>query len=239
MEKNKKISRETNATKLFADDLNHVKKIVKKNRYTDKRFESHSSTIRYYVELGIQAENSSDSGANNLDRAVINSTATDALRVEVLQLNEIIENLSATVKTLSANQTDYFACSTKKLQSLEASLANNLSEVSSQLNSDSEGIVKRLDRTEKTDSAMLHNLIVLRSVFYIFLLGYQTEKIKPGKDNLNKWGKLIEVAHQQANRLSIDEIKASASEELESAMIREMAKTIFREVMSHPEPEMR
>ena len=238
MEKNKKISRETNATKLFADDLNHVKKIVKKNRYTDKRFESHSSAIRYYVELGIRAENSSDSMANNLDQAVINLSAADALRKEISRLNEIIENLSATMKTLSANQTDYFADSTEKLRSIETSLANDLREISSQLARDSEGVSKRLERTEKTDSATLHNLIVLRSVFYVFLLGYRTDKIKPGKDNLQKWGKLIDVAHREANRLSVKEIKAATGGVVESAVIREMATAIFKEVMHHSEPEM-
>lgn len=238
MEKTKKISNETAATKLFSEDYQHIKKLVKKKRFTDKRFESNSAAIRYYVELGIAAENPVEDEGKNLDQEVINFSQRDALRDELIPLTVALENLFGAVKTLSVNQADYFSNSAAHLHRIEAHLERGIKEISRQLVTSLESIYSQLDENGKTGDETLRHLIVLRSIFYIFLLGYQTGKIEPGTDNLEKWNSIIDLAHKKANELSLDEVKSLTAENAESKVVQRMANEIFEATRKLPMPGM-
>jgi len=237
MEKVKKISKEPANTRLFSKDSEHIKKLVKRNRYTDKRFDSSSSAIRYYVELGIAAENPVEDAGKSLDQKVINLSQRDALREELNPLTNAVENLFGAIKTLGVDQADYFTDSATHLNRIEAHLERGIKEISRQLITSLESIYAQLDGSGKTGEETLRNLIVLRSVFYVFLLGHKTGKIEPGKENLVKWNRMINLAHEKANELSMKEVKMLSSEALEAVTIQNMAQEIFRQVNALPEPK--
>ena len=241
MEKAKKISKETTATRLFSKDSDHIKKLVRKNRFTDKRFENNSAAIRYYVELGIAAENSAEypvkNTDKNLDREIINSEQEDVVREDLIPLTNTVENLFGAIKILGANQAEYFTNSATQLSRIETHLERGIKEISRQLITSLESIYAQFDQSEKTGNETLRNLIVLRSVFYIFLLGHKTGKIEPGRENIGKWNQVIKLAHEKANGLSIKEVKMLSSAVLEANTIQSMAAEIFRQVNALPEPK--
>ena len=236
MDKAKKISKEPAGTKLFSKDSEHIKKMVKKRGVTDKRFDSNSSAIRYYVELGIAAENSPEDAGESLDQMIINSSQKNVLGEELISLTNAVGNLFAAIKTLGVNQADHFTESAAHLNRIEAHLERGIKEISRQLITSLESIYTQLDRGNKTGDETLRNLIVLRSVFYVFLLGHKMGRIEPGKENLVKWDRIISLAHEKANQLSVKEIQLLANDALESTVIQKMAGDIFREVASLPEP---
>jgi len=79
------------------------------------------------------------------------------------------------------------------------------------------------------------NIIVLRNIIYIFLLGFKTGRIEPGKDNTIKWQRIIKRAHKHANKLSIIEVNKLAGESVE--VIKKISAAIFGEVLTLPEPK--
>lgn len=237
MEKVRKISKEPAVTRLFSKDSEHIKKLVKKNRYTDKRFDSSSSAIRYYVELGIAAENPVENSAEDLKHRIIRSSQKNIIGEQLVPLTEAIEILFERMKIFDKNQADYFTNSATHLNRIEAHLERGVKEISRQFITSLESIYAQLDGSGKTGDETLRNLIVLRSVFYIFLIGHKTGKIEPGKENLVKWNRMINLAHEKANELSIKEVKMLNGETLEATVIQKMAGDIFRQVASLPEPK--
>lgn len=79
----------------------------------------------------------------------------------------------------------------------------------------------------KKGNVTLPDWIVLQRVFFVFLLGHKTGKIESGKENIVKWSRMINLAHEKANELSIKEFKLLSSEGLEAGTIQNMAQEIF------------
>lgn len=235
MDKVKKISKEPAGTKLFLKDSEHIKKLVKKYRYTDKRFESSSAAIRYYVELGIAAENPVENSAEDLKHKIVLSSQKNIVDEQLVPLTEAIEILFERMKIFDKNQTDYFTDSATHLNRIEAHLERGIKDISRQLLVTSlESIYAQFDGSGKIGEETLRNLIVLRTVFYVFLLGHKTGKTESVKENIVKWSRMINLAHEKANELSMNEVKMLSSEVLEGAIIQNMAREIFRQVNALP-----
>ena len=91
---------------------------------------------------------------------------------------------------------------------------------------------------QKTGEDAFRNIIVLRSIIYVFLLGHRTGRIVSGDENLRLWGKIIEVAHHKANALSVEEVKRLATGTVEARVITRIASEIFDEIQKLPPVEM-
>lgn len=222
----KQISRTSNFTKLFVGDKMHIKEMVKEYRLTDKRFESEAAAVRYFVHVGIAAQSATEDLNNSLDNAIIRNSIKEAVRKELSFHSAHIEKLQNMMEEYSRNNDDNFGDIARRTDTLEAKIDRGF-----------EGIINFLKTILTTSEHALRNIIVLRSIIYVFFLGHKTGRIEPGKENLVKWNKLINLAHEQANKLSVKEIQMLANETLEATVIQKMAGDIFRQVASLPEPK--
>lgn len=120
MAQDKPISKGSMGTRLFSKNEIHIKKMVKKNGSGDKRFKDDSAAIRYYVELGIAAENNAVEASENLVNSIFRRDQKQAVAEHLSPLAEAINILWEAVKTLDANQADYFTRAEEKFEKLES-----------------------------------------------------------------------------------------------------------------------
>lgn len=120
MSKTKTIGKENMGTRLFTTDEAYIKSIVKKNRFIDKRFENNSAAIRYYVELGIAAQNNAVEASENLVNSILRRDQKHAVAEHLSPLITGINTLWEAVKTLDANQDYYFTRAEQRLEKLES-----------------------------------------------------------------------------------------------------------------------
>lgn len=185
-----------------------------------------SAAIRYYVHVGIAAETATQDLRGSLDNTIIRNSIKDAVRYELKSHSGHIENLIEAVKELiSKNEMSF------------GDVARRTTDIETRLEGGVEKILTNLGSIHVTTTESLRNIIVMRTIFYIFLLGYKTGKIKPGEENINKWHSIVTLTHEMANALSIDEVKMISADNLETKYIRHMAAQIFRAIQALPQPE--
>jgi hypothetical protein len=223
----KSISKNSNFVKLFVGDKIHIANMIKENKHIDPRFADYSAAIRYYVHLGITAETATNDLRNSLDNTIVKQSQKEAVRNELKPLVNLIENLINTVVETTERSSQFFADVTKRTEIIEG-----------KIDQASETIINLLKSILITGENALRNVIVLRSIIYIFFLGHKTGKIAPGKENLIKWNKMITLAHQHANKLSIAEVNLLSGEIVEAEIIQKMASDIFKQINSLPEPQI-
>lgn len=225
MAKLKRVSKISNYTKLFVGDKNHIGKMVREFRTTDKRFETEAAAVRYYVHLGVVSEAATEDLSNSLNHSIVKNSIAAAVEKELSKHSAHIEKLQNLVEDSIAKNEGNFNDIAIRTTSIEIRLDTGF-----------EPVINLLKSLLKTGEQTLRNLIVLRSIFYVFFLGHQTGRIEPGKENLQKWNRMINLVHQKANALSLDEIKMLSGDRMETEIIRNMASEIFREVLRLPQP---
>ncbi|MCY7375515.1 MAG: hypothetical protein LH472_06040 [Pyrinomonadaceae bacterium] len=206
-------------------DKNHIGRMVREFKSIDKRFETEAAAVRYYVHIGIVAESATEDLSNNLNHSIIQRSIKLAVEKQLVAQSNHIEILQNLIKESTAKNEDNFSDIARRTSSIETKLDNGF-----------ELIVRLLNGILSTGEQALRNIIVLRSIFYVFFLGHQTGRIAPGKENFMKWSTLINLAHDRANQLSIQEVKLLNSETLESTVIQKMASDIFMEIAHLPQP---
>lgn len=222
----KRVSKTSNYVKLFIGDRIHISNMIKEHKRDDPKFADYSAAIRYYVHLGIAAETATSDLRNSLDNTIVRQSQKEAVRDELKPLANLIENLTNKVTESVEKNSEFFADVSKRTEIIE-----------SKLDIASEKIINLLNSILITGENALRNIIVLRSIIYIFFLGLRTGKIEPGKENLVKWNKMITLAHKKANSLSIAEVNQLHEETLEAEVIQRFSSEIFKEVNALPEPE--
>lgn len=225
MAKLKRVSKISNFTKLFVGDKNHIGKMVREFKMTDKRFETEAAAVRYYVHLGIVSEAATEDLSNSLNHSIVKNSISTAVEKELSKHSAHIEKLQNLVEDSIAKNEGNFN-----------DIAIRTTSIETKLDAGFETVINLLKSLLKTGEQTLRNLIVLRSIFYVFFLGHQTGRIEPGKENLQKWNRMINLAHQKANALSVDEIKMLSGDVMETDVIRKMASEIFKEVIALPQP---
>ena len=220
----KSISKSPQYTRLFVGDKMHISNMVKELGKDDKKFENPAAAIRYYVHVGIAAETATSDLRNSLDNTIIKASQKDAVRFELKPLANVIEQLVNRTKETEEETARLFQ-----------DLALRTTQIENKIDAGFESLSRQMQKLLMNGEYSLRTLIVLRCVMYIFLLGLQTGKIEPGKENIQRWGQIIKVAHDRANRLSNDEIKMITNGLIESQKIREMATEIIKEVIVQPD----
>jgi hypothetical protein len=205
----------------------HIKQMVKEFKSTDERFKNETNAIRYFVHLGISAQQATENLRNSLDNTIVKNSIKETVRKE-------ISFHSAHIETLESLIEDF----TEKTEANFQEIARRTNSIEDQINSTKEIILKSLNYGVSTGEHALRNLIVLRSIFYVFFLGYRTGRITPGKENLTTWHRIIELAHKKANELSIKEINLISADVVESVVIKQMADEIYKDITRLPEPMM-
>ena len=215
----------------------HISKMIKELGKDDKKFENPAAAIRHYVHLGIAAETATSDLRNSLDNTIVKQSQKEAVRNELKPLSEIIEKLINTIKESKEENSQFFTDVAKRTEIIETKIERANENIAAAIEQGNNSILEMMKSVLLTGEQTLRNLIVLRSIIYVFALGHKTGKIEPGKENLIKWNNLIALAHHRANQLSIAEVKMLSSEVLEAHIIQEMASDIFRQINSLPQPE--
>ncbi|HLM59636.1 MAG TPA: hypothetical protein VK308_02420 [Pyrinomonadaceae bacterium] len=227
MPKYKNVSRTNNTVHLYVGDKMHIKEMVKEFKKDDPRFSTESSAIRYYVHLGISTQRTTEDLKGNLDNAIIKKAIETAVRAELKFHSEHIEKLQNIVESFEQTTGGNFADLVKRTTIIEDKLDRGF-----------ESVINALKNILTTGENALRNLIVLRSILYVFLLGHKTGRIEPGKENIIKWQRIIKRAHEHANKLSVIEVKNLTNEMVEAQVIERISADIFREVLSLPEAKI-
>lgn len=242
------ISKNNVSTRLYYSSKMHITKMVKDFRFTDPNFGSPAAAIRHYVQHGIQAESATSDVRHALENTTVKNSIKNGLREELKSHTNNIKKFDETMTNSLAEFRDLFADLGRRSTAIETwlegdteklrrQLADHTERLRRRLDDDQQSVVKLLEKVILTDTEALRNIIVLRSIIYVFLLGYQTDKIKDEATNLINWRFIIGAAHEKANALSIDEVKMLAAGTLEAEVIQRMAREIFVETKRHPAVE--
>lgn len=213
------VSRTSNTVRLLVGDKLYIKEMVKEFKLTDERFRNETNAIRYFVHLGIAAQTATENLRKSLDNTIVKHSIKEAVRKELSYHSDHIEKLQNLITELTkANEKNF------------TDIARRTETIEDQIQSSHNDLLKLLESMFLTGEQALRNMIVLRTVTYVFLLGHKTGQIEAGTDNFLKWKQIIFMAHDKANQLSIDEVKMLSAEELEAEVIKKMASDIFVDV---------
>lgn len=215
-----KISKENLPSKLYERDLNHIKRKVATDGKTDTRFKDKSSTIRYYVHIGIVNEKRVET-AHTLDDKIIKASQEEVVSKSLSPLKKSIDDLITVMKNFETNQTEFFTESARQNEYL----TRRIEGLNEMINSTLGDLIRQLLHNGRVSEETLRNVIILRSIQFVFLLGYKTGRIDP--QERAPWDKLVKFAHQKAAALSLEELHALAEGKVDSATIEQLASEMF------------
>lgn len=218
-----KISKENLPSRLFEKDSNHVKRKVKESGYADTRFKDKSSAIRYYVHLGIATEARTET-ANTLDDKIIKASQKEVVTDSLLPVKNSIDELISVMQEFKQKQDEHFTEANRKTDTL----IRRIEGLNEQINVQLGDILKQIMTTGKVSEESLRNVIVLRSIHYVFLFGYKTGRIEPN-DN-TQWTKLVSFAHRKAQQLSLEELQYLAEGTLNAKIVENLANEMFTSI---------
>lgn len=223
----KKISKANTPSRLFAKDETFIKTKVKTFGLIDARFKDNSSAVRYYVALGIAAERRTDA-ANSLDDKIIKGSQKEVITESLLPVKLTLDDLIRAVENLSKQQNEHFTEANRNTDTL----INRVEELNDFIKIQIFDLLKGILTSGKITEEALRNIIVLRSILYVFLLGYKTGRFEPMRsvDDRTAWELFVKAAHQKAQELSIEEMQHIAEGKLETDIIQKMASDLFTTV---------
>jgi hypothetical protein len=213
------ISKIAVSVKLFNGSKRHIDTMVREFKNSDPIFASVGSAVRHYVHVGISAEAASTDLRWTLDYSPIKKAQKDAVREELKPHSGNIKNLQVKIDALMLESGQLFNDLTKRTENIEAKLDAGF-----------EDAITRLEKLLATGDQSFKNIAVLRSLFYIFLLGIQTGKINTGKENLAQWNNIVKLAHEKANEFAAQELRELSTGRMESDVIKNLTLQIFTHV---------
>ena len=220
----REISRINMTVRLLNGDKIHVEKMVRELKHKDPNFATESAAVRHYVHVGVIAETATTDLRGSLTNNIVKRSQKEAVRAELIPLDNKVENLISAFKAFSEENSRIFRDVSRRTEALET-----------KLDAGNNALLELLKSMRVTGEQSFRNLIVLRSIIYVFLLGHKTGRIEPGKENIQKWTEMINLAHRKANALSLDEIKLLSGDVTEAQIIQKMASEIFREIVRLPQ----
>jgi len=182
--KQRAISRINQYTRLFQKDNLFVEKKVRELRYDDKRFESNAAAIRYYVHVGIAAEDRVKA-ANSLDDQIIKASQKEVVVDSLMPLKKSIDGLINAMERFEEKQTNHFVSQSRETDVLARRIEGGFAALSKYLTENVGAISERLKTIVKTNSDTLRGIVMLRSMIYVMLLGYSNGVMKA--IDVNRW----------------------------------------------------
>lgn len=219
----RKISNESFPSRLFAKDTLHIKRKVKEAGATDTRFKDKTSAVRYYVQLGISTEKRTNS-ANTLDDKIIIASQKEVVTDSLLPLKHSIDDLITVMQNFDHKQSEHF----RQSNNWTEALIGRIEALNQSLNVAVGNLLNEILRSGKVSDESLRNIIVLRSIHYIFLLGYKTGNFDPNEKI--SWNEVILFAHKKAQELSITELQHLNEGTYEDTIVKKLAGDIFKEI---------
>lgn len=219
----KAVSKVNHTIRLFDNDNFHITKKVKELRYTDIKFKDNSSTIRHYVMLGIAYEKRTEA-ANTLDDTIIKRSQSEVVRGELNPIKTSIDSLITVIETLTHNQ----KINIEEVVKSQELINLKLDAINNQLSQNLLPLLKAITKSEFLNLQSLRNIIILRSVLFVFLMAHRTDRIDP--DKIKDWQKVIKFAHVKAEELTDEELKHIENNTFETAIVEDLATKLFYEL---------
>lgn len=229
----KKLSETTHHIKIFMTDLRHIRRKLKDEN--DKaHFKSISSAIRHYVHNGIAAEDNIDYTRNSLKDRIVREAQKNIVFDAHKPLTRKIDRIETLIKNLEVQQDLNFRSQSNQFVNLEDALSGEFSKIAGFLNNLPAALPKAPENTSREPSLekeILKNILVLRSVMYVYVLGMFGKAVPITGDGNHFWVNLLEVAHREAHQLSALEIFKLDEEELELKLAT-FAKEIYSKAIN-------
>lgn len=155
-------------------------------------------------------------------------TQIDGLIEQVRVLTEANNNLAKGVTTATQNISSDVNHIYEKIHTL--SEGERQSKTIQEINLQLSKLIGVLQPLAANSSTSLQNVISLRSLFYVFLLAYQTGSIDEAKTlTRNQWAYFVRDVQRKTNKLSVEEFRTLDSNE-QHRFIEDYAKEIFDHV---------
>lgn len=155
-------------------------------------------------------------------------TQIDGLIEQVRALTEANKNLSGNVTNATQNISSNVNQIYEKINTL--SEAGSQSETVREINMQLSKLTTVLQPLAANSSTSLQNIISLRSLFYVFLLAYQTGSIEEANQlNRSQWVYFVRDVQRKANKLSVEEYRVLDSNG-QHKFIENYAREIFEQV---------
>lgn len=155
-------------------------------------------------------------------------TQIDGLIGQVRVLTETNNNLAKKVTTATQSITSDVEQIYEKINTL--SEAGSQSEIIQEINLQLSKLTTVLQPLAANSTTSLQNIISLRSLFYIFLLAYQTGSIdEANKLNRSQWVYFVRNVQRRANKLAVEEFRVLDPNE-QHKFIEDYARQIFDQV---------
>lgn len=215
-----KISKASTPSRLFSNDERHIKNKVRQLRFEDKRFENNSAAVRHYVHLGVITEKRTET-ANTLDDRIIKSSQKEVVRSELIPLVEHINELTKEITFLREQQEVFLAQMSKNFENLRARFETLFEQFSGQFGK----LFAELLRTGKINEEALRNAIVLRTIMFVFLIGYKTGRIDPKIQT--DWNSVVAWTIKKAAELSAEQIMQIADETHENRLVQDISNELW------------
>lgn len=220
MTRHKSISRTNNTVRLFVGDKLHIKELVKEFKKDDPRFATEATALRYFINIGISTQRATEDLRGSLDHTMIKESISLAVSKKLKEHSDHIEELQNLIKNLVQTNEQNFS-----------DIANRATKVEDKLDQKFTEVINNVIKSNQTSEQGLRNIIVLRSIIYVFLLGIKTGKIPPGEDHIQTWRRIISIAHRRANELSVQEVNSMTGEGVEAGIIQKISGDIFKEIL--------
>lgn len=213
------ISKSVVSAKLYNGSKRHIDTMVREFRNSDPAFSSVGAAIRHYVHVGISAEAASTDLRWTLDYSPIKKAQKDAVREELKPHSGNIKNLEKKIEEMMLETGQLFRDITTRTDNIEAKLDVGF-----------ENTAERLEKILLTGDHSFRNIAVLRSLFYVFLLGIQTNLLNTGKENLAQWKAVVRTAHEKVGEFAAEELRLLTADQMENDFIRKLTLDIFSTV---------
>ena len=145
-----------------------------------------------FIHIGISAQKSTEDLKGSLDNIIIKESTKEAVRKELTIHSDRIIKLQNMVESFEQKTDENFT-----------DVAGQIIAIEDKLDRGFETVINILKTILTTGENALRNIIVLRSIIYIFLLGHRTGRIEPQNDNISMWQRIIKRTHEHANKLSV------------------------------------
>lgn len=215
-----KISNESLPARLYAPDTRHIKRRVAEFGGTDTRFKDKTAAVRHYVHLGIVTEKRTET-ANTLEDRIIKTAQKEVVIETLLPVKNSIDALIEAMQNFDRKQDAHFLDATKQNNTVIRRLEEFFYLAEKSLQKLSDDVISSGVGGEE----ILRNIVILRSIQYVFLLGYKTGKIEP--DEKVNWEYVVRLAHEKARELSYAELESLTAGAGESPHIEKLARDIF------------
>lgn len=221
----KKISKQVSFTRLLIEDRKYLDEQILEYRGRDANFENLNAAIRHYVHVGIAATLQTDQIEHTLDNAIVKRSQKNAVRDELKPLSNNIKNLNEIIEFMMNENRNHFSQLMESSRVIEDLIDKKLE----LLMGAAEQMLLTANKGGGTERESLRNIIVLRSLFYLFLLGHKVGRIDNGLENQKVWQALVITAHERANELSDEELDLMEGGKVDEEVIKSITAELFEE----------